>query len=90
MSVYITGKIIVNQLGMKSLLKVRAIMNSELAGFLKQTGQYEDVINGFVKCECCGKEIVLDNISTLIPYEQDGKIKIKFYCDQIDCVNCEK
>ena len=75
---------------MKSQQKVQAIMNTELVDILKQTGQYEDVINGFVKCECCGREITLDNISTLIPFEQDGEIKIKFYCDHLDCVNREK
>lgn len=79
-----------NNLRMKSQQKVQAIMNTELVDILKQTGQYEDVINGFVKCECCGREITLDNISTLIPFEQDGEIKIKFYCDHLDCVNCEK
>lgn len=75
---------------MKSQQTVQAIMNTELVDILKQTGQYEDVINGFVKCECCGREITLDNISTLIPFEQDEEIKIKFYCDHLDCVNCEK
>ena len=56
-------------------------MNSDLVNVLNQTGQYEDLINGSIKCECCGREITLDNISTLIPYEVEGSIKIRFYCN---------
>lgn len=70
--------------------RIQAIMNTELIRVLNQTGQYEDLINGKIKCKCCGNEITLDNISTLIPYEEDGSIKIKFYCNNIDCVNSEK
>lgn len=70
--------------------RIQAMMNTELIRVLNQTGQYEDLINGAIKCECCGKEITLDNISTLLPYETDGTIKIKFYCNDIDCVNSDK
>lgn len=70
--------------------RIQAMMNTELLRVLNQTGQYEDLIDGMIKCECCGNEITLDNISTLIPYEEDGSIKIKFYCNNIDCVNSEK
>ena len=65
-------------------------MNSDLVHVLNQTGQYEDLLNGSITCECCGREITLDNISTLIPYEVEGSIKIRFYCNQFECVNCEK
>lgn len=70
--------------------RIQALMNTELIRVLNQTGQYEDLINGEIKCECCGNEITLDNISTLLPYEEEGSVKIKFYCSNIDCVNCEK
>lgn len=70
--------------------RIQAMMNTELIRVLNQTGQYEDLINGAIKCNCCGKEITLENISTLLPYEEDGSIKIKFYCNNIDCVNSEK
>lgn len=75
---------------MKSCLKIQALMNSDLVNVLNQTGQYEDLINGSIKCEFCGREITLDNISTLIPYEENGSIKIRFYCNLFECVNCEK
>ena len=75
---------------MKTHQKIQAIMNNDLVNVLNQTGQYEDLINGSIMCECCGREITMDNISTLIPYETEGKIKIRFYCNNIDCVNSEK
>lgn len=65
-------------------------MNTDLVNVLYQTGQYEDLINGSIKCECCGREITLDNISTLVPYKEQGSIKIRFYCNHFECVNCEK
>lgn len=52
-------------------------MNTELICVLNQTGQYEDLINGAIKCECCGKEITLDNISTLLPYETQRRSRNK-------------
>ena len=69
---------------------VNAIMDKDLKQILIQTGQYEDFINGNLKFECCGNKITIDNISTLVPYETDEGIKLKFYCNNIDCVNSEK
>ena len=70
--------------------EVNAIMFKNLIKILTQTGQYEDLINGKVTCESCGRVINLSNISTMIPYEDDETIKLKFYCDNVDCVNSEK
>lgn len=75
---------------MKTQHKVQVMMNTELARLFNQTGQYEDLINGVIKCKCCGREITLDNISTLVPMEVNGEIKIQVYCNSIDCVNSEK
>ena len=69
---------------------INAIMDKDLNKILIQTEQYEDFINGNLKCECCGNKITIDNISTLVPYETDEGIKLKFYCNKIDCVNSEK
>ena len=65
-------------------------MDKDLKQILIQTGQFEDFINGNLKCECCGNIITIDNISTLVPYDTDKGIKLKFYCNNIDCVNSEK
>uniref|UniRef100_UPI004024FD3E hypothetical protein n=1 Tax=Prevotella sp. TaxID=59823 RepID=UPI004024FD3E len=69
---------------------VNAIMDKDLKQILIQTGQYEDFINGNLKCACCGNKISIDNISTLVPYNTENGIKLKFYCNRIDCVNSEK
>ena len=65
-------------------------MDKDLRGILVQTGQYEDFVSGNIMCANCGRVINEDNVSTLLPYEEDGVIKLKFYCNSIECVNCEK
>lgn len=69
---------------------IRAIMDTELHNILNQTGQFEDFVSGKIECENCGRVITIDNISTLLPYSDSGAIKLKFYCNSIECVNCEK
>lgn len=69
--------------------KIQAIMDTDLQGILEQTGQYIDFINGNILCSNCGKEINVENISSIVPYEECGVIKLKFYCDNIECINCE-
>lgn len=70
--------------------EVNAVMSKDLIQILSQTGQYEDLVNGKIKCESCGRVITINNISTLIPYVDNEMIKLKFYCDNIDCVNSDK
>ena len=65
-------------------------MSTKLKDVLYQTGQYDDFVNGNIKCQYCGSVITTDNISTLVPYVEDGVIKLKFYCNNIDCVNSKK
>lgn len=75
---------------MKKQLTINAIMDTQLKGILYQTGQYDDFENGKIYCQCCGQVITTNNISTLVPYDDCGVIKLKFYCNSIDCVNSEK
>ena len=69
---------------------IKAVMDSELNRILNQTGQYENFISGNIQCANCGKTITIDNISTLMPFDNEGTIKLKFYCNSVECVNCEK
>ena len=71
-------------------ITIKAVMDKDLNKILVQTGQYEDFVSGSITCANCGKVINGDNISSLLPYEDDGTIKLKFYCNSIECVNCEK
>ena len=69
---------------------IQAVMDTELNKILNQTGQFEDFINGNVKCANCGKTITIDSISTLVPFDENGSVKLKFYCNSVECVNIKK
>jgi len=71
-------------------ISINAIMDKDLRGILVQTGQFEDFVGGNITCTNCGRVINEDNISTLLPYEDGGLIRLKFYCNRIECVNCDK
>ena len=75
---------------MKNQQRINAIMSTKLKEVLCQTGQYDDFENGEIRCQFCGSVITADNISTLVPYVESGVIKLKFYCNNIDCVNSDK
>ena len=69
---------------------IKAIMDKDLSKILVQTGQYEDFVHGNITCANCGKVIDYNNISSLVPYEEGEAIRLKFYCNSIECVNCDK
>lgn len=71
-------------------ISIKAVMDKDLNRILVQTGQYEDFVSGSIKCANCGRLINDNNISSLLPYEENGAIKLRFYCNNIECVNCEK
>ncbi len=71
-------------------ISIKAIMDKDLGKILVQTGQYEDFVRGSIRCANCGKVVGDDNISSLVPYDEGGTIRLKFYCNSIECVNCEK
>lgn len=75
---------------MKNQQIIKAIMSTKLKEVLCQTGQHDDFEKGIIRCQCCGSVITADNISTLVPYVESGVIKLKFYCNNIDCVNSDK
>jgi len=75
---------------MKKTQIIDAIDVESLNKILLQTGQYEDFISGNIKCACCGDVISLDNISTIIPYDGENGIKLKFFCNKLECVNSDK
>lgn len=74
----------------KENVKISAVMDTKLAKILIQTGQYGDFISGEIKCANCGKIITPDNVSMLLPFNLNGEVKLKFYCDSMDCLNCDK
>lgn len=71
-------------------ISIKAVMDKDLSRILVQTGQYEDFVGGSIRCANCGRVINGDNISSMMPYDENGVIKLRFYCNSIECVNCEK
>jgi hypothetical protein len=74
----------------KNNVTIKAVMDSGLYKILNQTGQYEDFISGNIKCSNCGRVVTIDNVSSLLPYQNNESIKVRLYCNNIECVNCEK
>jgi len=71
-------------------ITIKAVMDKDLRKILVQTGQYEDFVSGNIVCANCGKIINDNNISSLVPYEDEGGIRLRVYCNSIECVNCDK
>lgn len=69
----------------KKDIKVNAILEDDLESLLKSTKQYEEVVLGNVRCISCGTIITTENIGIIIPDNSEANIKLKFYCERIDC-----
>ena len=68
----------------KKKIEVNAILDNQIESLLKETGQFEDFINGNILCESCKTIITVQNIGIIQPIK-DGK-KVLFYCDSKDCI----
>ena len=67
----------------KKKIEVNAVLDTQIENLLKRTSQYEDLINGIIKCESCACTITSQNIGIMQPIENGTKIL--FYCERIDC-----
>nr|WP_321451577.1 hypothetical protein [uncultured Carboxylicivirga sp.] len=67
----------------KKKIEVNAILDTQVEDLLKKTAQYEDLVEGRLKCNSCGSIITTQNIGIMQPIENGSKIK--FYCDRVDC-----
>ncbi|BBE16291.1 hypothetical protein AQPE_0428 [Aquipluma nitroreducens] len=71
---------------------INAILDTDIEVLLKQTGQYEDLINEKLICKCCGTIISIENIGIIIPVNAGEKIYLEFFCESALCLqkyNCE-
>lgn len=76
----------------KKKLKINAILDTDIEGLLKQTGQYEDLTNEKLTCKCCGIIISSENIGVIIPVNTGEKIYLEFFCENALCLqkyNCD-
>jgi len=72
----------------KNKIEVNAILDTQIEELLKKTSQYEDFVEGRLICSSCGSIINAQNIGIMQPIENG--LKIKFYCDRIDCTEQHK
>jgi (p)ppGpp synthase/HD superfamily hydrolase len=70
----------------KEKLIVNALLKKELNEYLIQTGIYEQIKKGEIKCSNCGKTINEDNIF-LILKKEDG---IEIFCKDKGCIENEE
>lgn len=73
----------INNIGAKIVKenKMKAVHDKDLENLLQSLQVYEDVINGMYKCIFCDEKITLDNIDSIIPYENT----VQFTCDKLEC-----
>lgn len=65
--------------------RIHAIADEDFENLLIQVCDYEAFISGEVKCQICGRVINTDNLVMVVPYKENDKIKLKYYCDNIGC-----
>lgn len=63
-------------------IEIPAVHKKKLEEFLKGLGTWESLLQGELRCACCGTTISLDNIGFIIPSGED----ILFCCSNIECI----
>lgn len=66
--------------------KIKAMMDSDLEKLLIQVGDYDNFIEGQIKCQNCGKIINEDNLALIVPVKVNGQIQLSYICDNSDCL----
>lgn len=69
----------------KKSVKINAILDKDIEALLRESQQYESLINGEIKCLCCQTTITVGNIGIILPFKKDNQILLGFYCERIDC-----
>ncbi|WP_421753292.1 hypothetical protein [Croceimicrobium sp.] len=71
----------------KKKIEINAIQDSDLAEALKQTRQYNDLIEGKIHCVSCDTVMTENNIGVIQSQVINGVANLTFYCERIDCVD---
>jgi hypothetical protein len=64
-------------------IEMNAVFEDDLSRFLESLEILEPLKNGEMLCAFCGKEVNLNNFSSVFPQEND----IKVCCDEWQCYN---
>ena len=70
----------------KKKIIINAMIDSDIEKLLRQTEQFEELLSGGLQCKSCKTTITVDNIGILVPHDKEGKTKLDFYCERIDCM----
>ena len=70
--------------------EIMAMMNSDLEKLMIQVGDYDKYLEGELHCHTCGKVLDADNIAMVLPVREEGKIVLKYFCDNSDCMKTIK
>lgn len=70
----------------KKRVDINAILDGQIEQLLRETSQFEDMLNHKIYCESCGTCITMENIGIMIPYTENSVTKLKFYCEKINCI----
>ena len=66
--------------------KIKAMMDTDLEKLLIQVGDYDNFIEGKIKCHNCGKILNEDNIAMIVPVNDNGSLKLHYICDNPKCI----
>lgn len=61
--------------------QMKAVHDKDLEKLLRSLNVYDDVIDGKFKCLFCNNKITLDNIDSIVPYNNS----VQFTCDKSEC-----
>lgn len=70
----------------KNKIEISAILDTDIENLLKETNQFEDFINGKLKCRCCGETLTVENIGIILPVNVDSNLSLEFYCENVLCL----
>jgi len=62
--------------------KLKAVHDDDLSSLLISLNVYDDVCEGRCICHFCNQLIILDNISSIFPYENE----VGFCCNTTECI----
>jgi hypothetical protein len=63
--------------------KLKAVYDTDLAGYLKSLGLYEAILNEEILCKYCGNKITIDNLEVIVPSSEG----VEIICRNENCLN---
>lgn len=61
--------------------KMKVVHDNDLENLLRSLKVFDDVVNGNCNCLFCDEKVTLDNIDSIVPYDES----VQFTCDRAEC-----